>query len=132
MKECSKCKTIKPLTEFNKHSGRKDGLQNECKECCKIRDAKSYKRRGKEKYIQTSKKLVDRNKTFVTRYKKIFGQCVDCGVKDYRVLQFDHIKDKKHNVSEMIYEGRKIQLIKEEIRKCEIRCANCHQIKTYH
>jgi len=36
-KVCSHCKEIKPLTKFCKHTGRKDGYNNECKLCCKKR-----------------------------------------------------------------------------------------------
>lgn len=36
MKLCSKCKTNKPIVEFNKSSTSKDGLYSQCKRCKKI------------------------------------------------------------------------------------------------
>ena len=42
MKLCSKCKTNKPIIEFNKSSTSKDGLYSQCKRCKKIsRNSKS-------------------------------------------------------------------------------------------
>ena len=32
-KECSGCHEIKPVSEFNKHKRKADGLQLKCKEC---------------------------------------------------------------------------------------------------
>lgn len=35
-KKCFKCERVKPLTDFYKHKGQKDGRVNKCKECNKI------------------------------------------------------------------------------------------------
>jgi len=64
--------------------------------------------------------------------------CVDCRVKDARVLEFDHVTGIKKNVKNqrgagvgyMVRNGYKWSTIKREIEKCEVRCRNCHQIKT--
>lgn len=42
MKLCSKCGVIKENSEFNKHKGRKDGLQTCCKLCLRAMNKKNY------------------------------------------------------------------------------------------
>src|SRR3989338_3315118 len=60
-------------------------------------------------------------------------ECIDCGEKDPIVLEFDHrdSKDKFKIVGKMLSGHYSWQSIEREIRKCDIRCANCHRRKTY-
>tara|TARA_R110000782_G_C14498906_1_gene378339 strand:+ start:99 stop:503 length:405 start_codon:yes stop_codon:yes gene_type:complete len=132
MKKCTKCKNSKPTIGFHKNKLKKDGLQDNCKECCKVRDQNHYVKCGNHKHVERNKKQQGINREFVQRYKKIFCKCVDCGIKDWRVLQFDHLNNKKYNLADLGASSVSLNLIKTEIRKCEIRCANCHQIKTHH
>ncbi len=46
------------------------------------------------------------------------------------VLEFDHIRDKRADVSQMISGGLAWATIELEIAKCEVRCVNCHLRKT--
>ena len=57
--------------------------------------------------------------------------CVDCGIVNPIVLDFDHLHDKKYNVSRMIHDGFSWAAIKKEIAKCEVVCANCHRVRTH-
>ena len=71
------------------------------------------------------------------QYKKRLAEikeasgCVDCGIKNHIVLDFDHLRDKKYNISKMVRDGFPWKVIKKEIEKCEVVCANCHRIRTY-
>jgi len=58
-------------------------------------------------------------------------QCVDCGQSDPEVLDFDHRDgaEKVETIAWLRARGREEELL-EEITKCEIRCANCHQRRT--
>lgn len=129
MKRCSACGLTLPLEVFSKNKRKSDGLQSACKSCSAQRSAKWYKNNPSIRVIQNQYQRA-RNKAFVDRYKRIYGKCTDCGTTDHRVLQFDHLEDKRKNVSDMIYQGNSIKVIKAEIRKCQMRCANCHTIIT--
>lgn len=63
---------------------------------------------------------------------KLNNGCIDCGYREHAVaLQFDHVQDnKKMNVSNMIRSDYGWSTIKDEIAKCEVRCANCHAVMT--
>ena len=41
-KNCTKCKTIKVISEFNKDKKTKDGYNYSCRECCKNQFIKIY------------------------------------------------------------------------------------------
>lgn len=82
----------------------------------------------------TEKELFSRQKQ---QFKKRLAEikqasgCTDCGESNHIVLDFDHIRDKKYNVSRMIHDGFSWAAIKKEIAKCEVVCANCHRIRTH-
>tara|TARA_B110001452_G_scaffold90736_2_gene74683 strand:+ start:113 stop:508 length:396 start_codon:yes stop_codon:yes gene_type:complete len=130
MKECPKCKEVKTLDSFANNKSKKDGLQRTCRKCVAIKDKKWFQD-NREKYYANGRKYYYERTEFINRYKKIFGMCVDCKITDWRVLEFDHVKgEKKGNIGDM--KSSSFKIIKEEIRKCEVRCANCHRIKTFH
>lgn len=65
---------------------------------------------------------------YINAEKKAKG-CIDCGFNGHpAALDFDHVRGEKLlNVSA----AKSIAQAKAEIEKCEVRCANCHRIKTW-
>jgi hypothetical protein len=59
------------------------------------------------------------------------SKCEDCGLKDLRVLTFDHKnpKNKKATISTLVHKGHSWDIIQKEIKKCSIVCLVCHQIR---
>jgi len=86
----------------------------------------------KEDALEKQKNIRNRNRRFVWRFLKLKGKCVDCGERNWQVLEFDHRDQstKMNNVSNLYSNHYSIDKIKTEIRKCDIRCANCHKVKT--
>lgn len=60
-KECRRCRTTKNKAEFNRHRGRTDGLNTECKSCRAVRD--------KERYIAIQNNPVSRKHCQTTQAK---------------------------------------------------------------
>lgn len=58
------------------------------------------------------------------------SECVDCGIRDPVVLEFDHRRDKQGDVTTMAKAACSLRRLKDEIAKCEIRCSNCHRRRT--
>lgn len=63
MKKCAKCKQIKPISEFSRHTGHKDGYQGWCKSCQRVYQRKYQKtERGKAVNRKSFKKYRRTNK----------------------------------------------------------------------
>ena len=56
--------------------------------------------------------------------------CVDCRLLDLCVLDFDHQREKTLSVTRMAQREVGLERLTAEIRKCEVRCANCHRRRT--
>jgi hypothetical protein len=112
-RKCKMCCEIKPLLEFA-NAGIINGIEYKRHLCvpCYSLSKKPRKERIKNEYIEWKKTL----------------KCNSCGFDDYRALQFHHYRDKEHEISNMIKSGHNLSSIKEEAEKCEVLCANCHQI----
>jgi len=133
MKVCYSCKNSKDLSEFWIHSRNNDGLQNKCKDCKRIYDNNYHKNRTKIQKDTKYNKQRLRIKKFMSDINslKLSKWCKDCGYNENpAALQFDHMWWKIYNVSELVWRWYSETLIYQEIAKCEIRCANCHFIKT--
>lgn len=133
MKICPKCKRTLPLTKFNwKYTNVQRAVH--CKSCSRKYTKEHYKK-NREYYLKKAKirnsKIRNKAYTYIYLYLKTHN-CIDCGEKDILVLEFDH-KDKTRKigaVSRIIRDAGSLDKLKEEIDKCEVRCANCHRRKT--
>lgn len=126
MKTCRKCGSLKNESEFAwKEVGKR--LQSYCKDCQKVYRREHYEA-NKQKYIdKASKWRVEQREEFYGWLNK--QSCVDCGNSDMRVLEFDHLRDKEFTISKVLGTV-KFDVLKKEMDKCDVVCANCHRIRT--
>lgn len=128
-KKCSGCQLVKALSEFYRNKATRDGYTNYCKLCSKMRKQKEYLN-NKAAYQQRANAKKEINQKVIYEAKNI--PCMDCGIKyPPYVMDFDHrpgqIKFKK--LSAMY--GASLDLVLEEISKCDVVCANCHRERTF-
>lgn len=132
MKHCPKCVSNKPLSRFSKNRAKADGLQNYCKDCAAT-DARAYYAKDKDAQKKRVARINAQKRSEVHDFMWDFyssNPCVDCGESDPVVLQTDHQRDKVKAVSYMVANRWSLNRIKEELEKCEVRCANCHSRRT--
>src|SRR5205085_1641134 len=104
--------------------------QDQCKSCRKVTDRRTYLNRSpeqRERYRERDREIATGNARLA--YEFLLGHpCVDCGETDAVVLEFDHVSgEKRYNIADLIRSGRSWEYIRNEIEKCEVRCANCHR-----
>src|SRR2546423_10485650 len=130
MKRCTDCRELKPLDEFHRHRGKRDGRQTGCRACNIALNKQWYKDHPEARAERMDGYAKVRRRDNQRRiYEYLLDHsCVDCGESDPVVLDFDHLRDKVANVTAML--GSPWHKILAEIAKCEVRCANCHRRAT--
>lgn len=60
-KTCSRCKEVKPVSEFHKRKNRKSGLRSQCKKCINAANRR-YREANKEKVRERTRRWSESNK----------------------------------------------------------------------
>lgn len=105
-KQCYLCKETLEISSFY---ATKKKISSECKKCNKLRVNESLRERKKI--------LVD----------TLGGKCMNCGYsKNINALTFHHrdANEKSFTVASRLTSN--IETLLEEIKKCDLLCANCH------
>ena len=135
-KICSTCKKRKPLRKFYiknrvKNGKQIPGISGSCKTCINTIQKKE-RIENKERFSEREKKS-RHNKSKVIQQIKESTPCLDCGnYYPYYVMDFDHRPGEKKfaSVSTMVSLRYSMEVILNEIKKCDLVCANCHRIRT--
>lgn len=127
-KECSRCWTEKPLTEFTPQPSGKYGRHSYCRECMRAyRNRWNQTEKGKasiKKYTTRRKDawLVELNAS------KVAKGCIDCGYNEDPIfLNYVH-RAGTENLFQIRYDSymRSPETVEAEMAKCDVRCVFCH------
>ena len=129
MRRCAKCHRERPEEDFNWK--KKNKLrQAYCRECQNAHH-KGYYAKNKLPWKLKERERRKRMSALVNELKRL--PCADCGGSfPPCVMDFDHRdpKLKKQNVALMVHRNS-LEVIMEEIEKCDLVCANCHRLRTH-
>ena len=132
MKICTKCKKEKLIDQFNFRVKSIGLRQYQCIECTRA-FVRSHYERNKDYYLKKARKRNSEKRLEAQNYIRSYllkHPCADCGETDATVLEFDHHGEKFKEVAELIRGRYTLPTVKEEVEKCDVRCANCHRRKT--
>ncbi len=132
IRTCRVCKEAKPLTEFPFRSLIRQTRQWICLSCQRAYTRDWYHRNRTKHIAAAYVRRVRQAKSLGRRIRDYLSDhpCVDCGELDPDVLDFDHLRDKRANVSRLVHVAVSWELVLAEIAKCQVRCANCHRRRT--
>jgi hypothetical protein len=124
-KTCLSCEI-----EFKTRRSNKKFCSKQCQQKESRRRNKKYIREyHKQRAGKYKSKKVSVLREHIREQKKKC-ECTDCGRKNWVIMEFDHLRDKLYNISDMARAGFTIEEIDAEIAKCEPVCCNCHRIRT--
>jgi hypothetical protein len=127
---CRRCQSYKPLDQFSPRT--RGGLQGYCKPCPRAYKQENY-RKNRDKFLARALANKAQRREIFRAAKS--GSCADCGnyYPPY-VMDFDHREGetKLFNVSAWnVQRWVSIAMLRAEIAKCDLVCANCHRERTH-
>lgn len=141
--KCSQCRKIteeRMFATYRDKNGisRRRGICKECRGSYALTNFEELKA-WRKNYNQNNKTLKRQKDTArraliraIVDKIKTTTPCADCGGYFPAVaMDFDHLGPKIKSVSSFVSGAYKIDLILQEIEKCEVVCACCHRVRTH-
>ncbi len=102
MRTCTRCEVAQPLSAFATRRADRGTLQSWCRTCHRAVAASRYARQTPEALSEKRRRKRDRNLRLRRVLWELLGtmHCIDCGESDILVLEFDHLSEKRGNISD--------------------------------
>lgn len=125
---CASCTKWKPSAEFPR--SRTDQFSY-CRECRRAYDRRYYAERGKSARLARRRLAIDAARLWMVGLKSGIP-CADCAQSfPTYVMHWDHLPgfEKVDDISSMVSSRTRLVVL-EELKKCQLVCANCHVLRT--
>ena len=133
IKRCQKCNQDRLVTDFNFRDKARGKRHSHCRFCTLAYCHKWYGDHNEEIRKRASEYWAIRRKVligFLWDYLSTHP-CIDCGFSDIRALDFDHVRgEKRFDIPYALMKALSVERVKAEIAKCDVRCKNCHAVRT--
>jgi len=140
---CKDCKKETPTKRFATYRTRKGELRRRhvCWDCRnkyqhdnneRLKEyRRTYNKKNRTKKAKRTAERREELKEFIDKVKDV--PCTDCGLTWPPVaMDFDHVRgEKTKSIAQMYSAAYRLELVIEEIAKCEVVCACCHRIRTW-
>jgi len=118
----------KPPSEFHNSL---TGQFTYCRDCRNAYDREYYRERGRTVRLARRRAWADAARAWMVSIKNGLP-CTDCGgMFPVYVMHWDHLPgfEKAGDISSMVGSRTRAAVL-EELKKCELVCANCHVMRT--
>lgn len=122
------CGEWKPESDF--HNSR-TGQFSYCRDCRRAYDRQYYRERGRTARRHRQRARMAAVRDWMAEIKRDTS-CADCGERfPAPVMHWDHLPGHiKVGEISVLAAARSRTIVLEELKKCELVCANCHAIRT--
>lgn len=133
-KICSGCGQERDIEQDFAWKNKAKGTHQRWCRSCQAEANKAHYQNNKQIYLDRA--LIRNAQVNTENKQRLYSYlsshpCVDCGETNIRVLEFDHVRgNKSANITKLLKNATSWKVIEDEIAKCEVRCVNCHRIKT--
>lgn len=132
-KKCPKCNRSLRIEEFPRRETGKPSSY--CKSCQKAYSREHYKRNKHKHNTRRYERSKRHRKEIIEYIRSQKGiPCIDCGQSHpHFAMDFDHRDPSKKlfALGSAPARNKTLQVVKDEIEKCDLVCALCHRYRTY-
>ncbi|MGI8903204.1 MAG: hypothetical protein ACR2IP_06000 [Solirubrobacteraceae bacterium] len=122
--------TVDELAWRRRARGQRDNCCRPCRAAYKQEHYAANRARYIENALRRKRALAVDRATYLIEFFRL-RPYADCGETDPLILEFDHQENKLFNISKGLRDHN-LQVVIDEIGKCDVVCANCHRRRTAH